>query len=203
LRQVSLLAKVDREKCTGCKICEKVCPTLVIKVVDKKAVVDEPQCTGCGGCEQRCPARAITLIKRDDPYTISFPIDETKRIEIDALCRKAKFHPEQIVCYCTETRAEEVAASVLAGNDTPEKVSATTGIRTGCKIECIQPILRLLNAAGYKPTPPEGGYQWYGLTPTIYDIPQDVKDKYQKRGFFFDDDIRIFEEVIHANEKED
>jgi len=200
LRQVSLLAKVDREKCTGCRICERVCPTLVIKVVDKKAVVDEPHCSGCGGCEQRCSFRAITLVKRDDPYSISFAIDESRRAEIDALCRKAKFHPEQIVCYCTETRAEEVAASVLAGNDTPEKVSATTGIRTGCKIECIQPILRILDAAGCKPTPPEGGYQWYGLTPTVYDIPQEVKDKYQKRGFFFDDDIRIFEEVIHAKE---
>lgn len=200
MRQVSLLAKVDREKCTGCRICERVCPTLVIKVVDKKAVVDEPKCSGCGGCEQRCSFRAITLVKRDDPYTISFAIDESRRTEIDALCRKAKFHPEQIVCYCTETRAEEVAASVLAGNDTPEKVSATTGIRTGCKIECIQPILRILDAAGCKPTPPEGGYQWYGLTPTVYDISQEVKDKYQKRGFFFDDDIRIFEEVIHAKE---
>lgn len=200
MRQVTLLAKVDREKCTGCKICERVCPTLVIKVVDRKAVVDEPNCTGCGGCEQRCPFRAITLIKRDDPYTISFAIDESKRSEIDALCRKAKFNPEQIICYCTETRADEVAASVLAGNDTPEKVSATTGIRTGCKIECIQPVLRILDAAGYKPTPPEGGYQWYGLTPTVYDISDEVKEKYQKRGFFFDDDIRIFEEVIHAKE---
>ena len=200
MRQVSLLAKVDREKCTGCRICERVCPTLVIKVVDKKAVVDEPKCSGCGGCEQRCSFRAITLVKRDDPYTISFTIDESRRTEIDALCRKAKFHPEQIVCYCTETRAEEVAASVLAGNDTPEKVSATTGIRTGCKIECIQPILRILDAAGYKPTPPEGGYQWYGLTPTVYDISQEVKDKYQKRGFFFDDVFRIFEVVIHAKE---
>lgn len=200
MRKVSLLAKVDLDKCTGCRTCERVCPTLVIKVENRKAIVDEPKCTGCGGCEQRCSFRAITLLKRDDPYTIEFPIDEGRRTEIDALCRKAKFHPEQIVCYCTETRAEEVAASVLAGNDTPEKVSASTGIRTGCKIECIQPILRILNAAGYKPVPPVGGYQWYGLTPTVYDISQQVKDKYQKRGFNFDDDIRIFEEVIHAKE---
>lgn len=197
MRQVSLLAKVDLDTCIGCKICERVCPTLVIKVVDRKAVVDEPNCTGCGGCEQRCPTRSITLIKRDDPYTIEFKVDPKDQEKVDELCRKAKFHPEQIICYCTETRAEEVAAAILAGNDTPEKVSAVTGIRTGCKIECIQPILRLLDAAGIKPERPNG-YQWYGLTSTVWDIPEEVKAKYSKGGFNFDGDIEVFEKVINS-----
>lgn len=197
MREVSLLAKVDLDTCTGCKICEWVCPTLVIKVNDRKAVVDEPNCSGCGGCEQRCPVSAIKLIKRDDPYTIEFIVDPTTQEEVDELCRKAKFHPEQIICYCTETRAEEVAAAVLAGNDTPEKISAVTGIRTGCKIECIQPILRILDAAGITPEKPEG-YQWYGLTSTVWDISEEVKSKYSKGGFNFDEDIAVFERVINA-----
>jgi bacterioferritin-associated ferredoxin len=50
---------------------------------------------------------------------------------------------EQVLCYCTGTRAEEVAAAILGGADTPEKISSQTGIRTGCTIECIQTILRL------------------------------------------------------------
>lgn len=200
MRQVSLLAKIDLDMCIGCKICEKVCPTIVIKVVDKKAVVDETNCTGCGGCEQRCPTRAITLIKRDAPYTIEFKIDPKNEEEINKLCMKAKFHPEQIICYCTETRAEEVAAAILCGNDTPEKVSAVTGIRTGCKIECIQPILRLLDAAGIKPKRPDG-YQWYGLTSTVWDISEEVKLKYSGEGFNFDGDMEIFEKVINAKVK--
>ncbi len=197
MRIVSLLAKVDLDTCIGCKICEKVCPTLSIHVTDKKAVVDEPNCTGCGGCEQRCPTRSITLIKRNDPYTIEFKIDEKMREAVIELCKKARFHPEQIICYCTETRAEEVAAAVLAGNDTPEKISLATGIRTGCKIECIQPILRILHAAGKEPERPDG-YQWYGMTSTVWDISEEVKSKYSKSGFNFESDIEVFEKVINA-----
>lgn len=197
MREVRLLAKVDLDLCIGCMTCERVCPTLSINVVDMEAVVDEPSCSGCGGCEQRCPTRAITLVERDDPYTIEFKVEPEIQEEVDALCRKARFHPEQIICYCTETRAEEVAAAVLAGNDTPEKISAVTGIRTGCKIECIQPILRILDAAGITPERPRG-YQWYGLTPTVWDIPEEVKDKYSGSGFNFDGDIEIFEKVINA-----
>ncbi len=178
---------------------------MAIKVVDKKAVVDVPNCTGCSGCQQRCMFDAIHMINREDPYVIEFKWDKANPKEIDALCRKAHFNPQQIICYCTETRAQEVAAAILEGNDTPEKISAETGIRTGCKIECIQPILRLLDAAGIKPERPEGGYQWYGLTPTIYDIPEEIKEKYSSRGFDFKGDIEIFNEVRDAevnNEEE-
>ena len=205
MKRVDQLAVVDLEKCVGCKTCEKVCPVLAIKVVDKKAVVDVPNCTGCSGCQQRCMFDAIHMINREDPYVIEFKWDKDNQKEIDALCRKAHFNPQQIICYCTETRAQEVAAAILEGNDTPEKISAKTGIRTGCKIECIQPILRLLDAAGIKPERPEGGYQWYGLTPTIYDIPKEIKEKYSSRGFDFKGDIEIFNEVRDAevnNEEE-
>lgn len=205
MKRVDQLAVVDLEKCVGCKTCEKVCPVLAIKVVDKKAVVDVPNCTGCSGCQQRCMFDAIHMINREDPYVIEFKWDKDNQKEIDALCRKAHFNPQQIICYCTETRAQEVAAAILEGNDTPEKISAKTGIRTGCKIECIQPILRLLDAAGIKPERPEGGYQWYGLTPTIYDIPEEIKEKYSSRGFDFKGDIEIFNEVRDAevNNKEE
>ncbi len=197
MRIVTQLAVVDPDICIGCKICEKVCPTLAIHVIDRKAQVTREECTGCGGCEQRCPTRAIIMLERDDQRVIEFKWEPEMQEEIDALCRKAEFHPEQIICYCTETRAEELAAAVLAGNDTPEKLSAVTGVRTGCKIECVQPILRILHAAGITPTPPEGGYQWYGLTPTVFDISDEIKAKYLKGGFNFDGDIELFNDVIN------
>lgn len=50
--------KVDTEKCKGCKACLKVgCPAISVK--DGKAVIDNTQCTGCSLCEQLCPFDAI------------------------------------------------------------------------------------------------------------------------------------------------
>jgi bacterioferritin-associated ferredoxin len=136
--------------------------------------------------------------KRKESFTVQADVSKVPYEKVENLCKKAKFHPEQLVCYCTATRAEEVAAAILLGADSAEKVSAATGIRSGCKVECIQPILRLLEAAGINPVPPEGGWQWYGRTKTVWDIPTEVKEKYSKRGFYFDDDIRLLDKVVEA-----
>ena len=195
MKLVTLVAKVDMEKCTGCQTCVKVCPTLAIKVVDKKAVINEEMCRGCGNCNQRCPVYAVNMVKLENPYKVSVSIDDVPYEKIDELCKKALLNPEQIICYCTATRAEEVAAAVLKGATTPEEISLKTGIRTGCKVECIQPILRLLVANNVKPVPPEGGYQWYGVTPTIWDISEETKKKYNSRGFYFEEDIKLLNKV--------
>jgi len=198
MRLVNMLAQVDAEKCTGCKTCVKVCPTLAIQIVDRKAVIDSEKCRSCNNCQQRCPVYAITMVKREKPFKVYVDPATVERAKIEELCAKARFNPEQLVCYCTETRAEEVAAAILNGYDTPEKISLHTGIRTGCKVECIQPILRLLEAAGITPERPEGGWQWYGRTPTVWEIPDEVKAKYSKRGFYFDNDIELLNKVAQV-----
>jgi ferredoxin len=192
-----LKAQVDKTKCIGCGICTKVCPAATIKVEEKKACINEEFCRGCGACEQRCPVYAITMVKLEKPYQVSVEISDVPYNEIEELCGKAHLNAEQIICYCTATRAEEVAAAIIKGAKTPEEISRQTGIRMGCKVECIQPILRLLAAAGIKPERPDG-YQWYGLTPTIWDIPEDIKAKYSKRGFYFDEDIKVLDKVVAA-----
>ncbi|GAB6179823.1 (2Fe-2S)-binding protein [Desulfotomaculum defluvii] len=198
MKVVNLLAVVDKEKCRGCKTCERICPVLAIKMENRKAVIEDDRCRGCGNCEQRCPDYAITMVKREQPIAIKVDVSAVDYDKIEQLCRKAKFNPEQIVCYCTATRAEEVAAAILQGANSPEEVSFLTGVRTGCKVECIQPILRLLEAAGIKPEPPKGGWQWYGRTVTVWDIPEEVKNKYASRGFYFDEDIKILDRVADA-----
>jgi len=198
MKTVNLLAVIDKEKCIGCKTCVKVCPVLAIKMDDRLAIIDDEMCRGCNACEQRCPVYAISMVKSEQPFVVKVDISLVDYALIDELCRKAKFNPEQLICYCTATRAEEIAAAIILGADSPEKLSLLTGARTGCKVECIQPLLRLLEAAGVKPQPPEGGWQWYGKTVTVWDISEEVKQKYASRGFYFDEDIKLLDRIVAA-----
>lgn len=49
---------LDREKCKGCTICIKYCPTEAIRVRDGKAVIIDERCIDCGECIRRCPHQA-------------------------------------------------------------------------------------------------------------------------------------------------
>lgn len=198
MKVVNLLAKVDQAKCRGCKTCERVCPVLAIKVENKKAVVDPERCRGCNNCEQRCPEYAIVMVPLEHPVVVGIDVNTVDYTRVEAICRKARLNPEQLVCYCTATRADEVAAAILHGARSPEDISYMTGARTGCKVECIQPLLRLLEAAGYKPEPPAKGWQWYGRTVTAWEIPAEVKEKYATRGFYFDEDIDLLDRIADA-----
>ncbi len=200
MKRVTIMAKVDPNICRGCRVCEKVCPVLAIHVVDKKAQTNDEACRGCANCADRCPFHAITMVKREKPFVVGVDVSKFDREKINALCAKAHFNPEQVLCYCVGVRAEEVAAAILDGCDTPEKISSRTGIRTGCTIECIQTILRLLEAAGITPKPPlADGWQWYGKTPTAWTLPEDVKKKYNSNGFYFNEDRKLLEEIAATN----
>lgn len=198
MKVVNLLAEVNVARCRGCKTCEKICPVLAIKVENRVAVVDAQRCRGCANCEQRCPDYALTMVKRPEPLLVKVDIPTEDYSRVEDLCRKARFHPEQLICYCTGTRAEEAAAAIIQGARSPEEISFLTGARTGCKVECIQPILRLLEAAGIHPEPPKDGWQWYGRTVTVWEIPKEIKERFASRGFYFDEDIKLLDRVASA-----
>jgi ferredoxin/bacterioferritin-associated ferredoxin len=198
VKTVTLRARIDSAKCTGCRTCAKVCPVLAISIEDKKAVVNPDKCRACANCQQHCPVEAVTLVRLEKPFVVQVELKEKDKERIDALCAKAGFNPSQIVCYCTATRADEVAQAIIDGADSPELISLRTGLRMGCSVECIQPALRLLAAASITPTPPVGGWQWYGKTPTLAEIPAHIKEKYGKRGFYFEDDLALFAEIARS-----
>lgn len=53
--------KVDKDACTGCKLCENVCPSHAIAVSseDKKANINTTLCFQCTNCQQVCAKNAI------------------------------------------------------------------------------------------------------------------------------------------------
>lgn len=61
---MDVVAVVDLEKCTGCKLCVWTCPEPnAIKLCSdiKKAWVINSRCKGCELCEVTCPKKAISI----------------------------------------------------------------------------------------------------------------------------------------------
>jgi heterodisulfide reductase subunit A len=55
-------AVIDEEKCSGCRICNLLCPYNAISFIeeDKVSRINEALCKGCGTCVAACPSAAIT-----------------------------------------------------------------------------------------------------------------------------------------------
>jgi dihydroorotate dehydrogenase/Pyruvate/2-oxoacid:ferredoxin oxidoreductase delta subunit len=58
------IAKIDKEKCTGCGLCLKPAHCLATYMRDGKAAIIENECLGCGTCILICPAQAVTLVNK-------------------------------------------------------------------------------------------------------------------------------------------
>lgn len=62
---------IEATKCSGCRLCEKYCPTGAIRVSKGKARIDYFKCNNCYGCTSICPNHAIKKIKRSSEITSS------------------------------------------------------------------------------------------------------------------------------------
>ncbi|MDH5634986.1 MAG: 4Fe-4S binding protein, partial [Candidatus Bathyarchaeota archaeon] len=66
LEMEGIVANVDEDLCSGCRICENLCPYNAIEMKEKErgkvaAHVIEALCKGCGVCGTACPTKAINL----------------------------------------------------------------------------------------------------------------------------------------------
>ena len=52
------------DKCTGCGLCQQVCPHRVFQMKGKKAfIVNRDKCMECGACALNCEEEAIQVTK--------------------------------------------------------------------------------------------------------------------------------------------
>jgi ferredoxin len=56
-----MIAHVIPVRCTGCSICQDICPTGAISFIVSVARINGANCTGCGRCVEACPQEAIVL----------------------------------------------------------------------------------------------------------------------------------------------
>jgi MinD superfamily P-loop ATPase len=62
------LPLIDQARCTGCGLCEQLCPTHAVLVLRGRARIVHPEaCNFCDVCETYCPEGAIGR-----PYRIVF-----------------------------------------------------------------------------------------------------------------------------------
>lgn len=56
-------AKIDIDKCIGCSICARICPTGTLKMdkKSKKAYNTDIFCDNAWGCIYACPTNAISI----------------------------------------------------------------------------------------------------------------------------------------------
>jgi formate hydrogenlyase subunit 6/NADH:ubiquinone oxidoreductase subunit I len=53
----------DKDKCIGCKLCIKVCPSEAIEFVEenKKIKIYLSRCTFCSQCNDICPVKCLSM----------------------------------------------------------------------------------------------------------------------------------------------
>ena len=65
LEMEGIVANVNEDLCSGCRICEYLCPYGAVEMKDKEgkpvAHMIEALCKGCGACGTACPTKAITM----------------------------------------------------------------------------------------------------------------------------------------------
>lgn len=174
-KRVVMVAEIVENLCTGCNKCVLTCPTVAISMRPRRpeepgpgkniAVVQDDICYNAQNCMELCPDDAIVMRPLEEPFEVGTSPQDVSAEKVGELCMQVGLLPDMLVCVCTDTLAGELAAAILDGAHTPEAVARQTGARTGCTEICLDPILRLLAAAGHGDAPhnPRNGYQWYGI----------------------------------------
>ena len=68
-----LFAAIDEDSCSGCRICESLCPygALEFDTEEKTMKIQQVLCKGCGTCGAACPSASITMSHFSDSQLIA------------------------------------------------------------------------------------------------------------------------------------
>ncbi len=188
MKVARFVAEVDKSKCVGDKLCEVFCPSGAIKIVAKKAEVDSDKCVACTRCFDRCPKDAIKMAPREHPKVFGTSSDDVDPIQVKELCLKAHRQPYELVCACTSTTAEEIAAAIIKGARSVREIVLMTGALTGCQEFCSPTVQRLLKAYGVD-IAKAGTPFIYDQTFSLWDIPDEINQKHP--GYYFKEDTEL------------
>jgi len=192
MKTVNYEIEVVTANCTGCYLCEHICPTGAIVMQGPKssalAVVDNDKCVACFRCVDICDDDALLAPKREMPLLVGTDPKSVPETDILDLCHRAEIDPDKMVCPCSMTGAREVAAAILSGAHTMEDVALNTGVQSGCLMYCFAPTHRLLKTfMGVAPTPSSKN-KFYDTSYVPSDIPAGVAEKYPQ--FYIAEEIQ-------------
>jgi len=71
---------LDEEACSGCRVCNGICPSLHFNEEKKIMNINTTSCKGCGVCVSICPSNALQQRHLDDGRVIG-SIDNGKKIK--------------------------------------------------------------------------------------------------------------------------
>jgi ferredoxin/bacterioferritin-associated ferredoxin len=197
VKRITYEIEIVDENCTGCYRCERACPTSAITMVGPKtkalAVVNNDACIACFRCIDSCDDDAMLARERDEPIEVGFDMSDSDLEAVGDLCRKAAVDPEWSVCFCSGSQAKEIAAAILAGNDTFDQVARVTGVQSGCLIYCSAPIQSLL-AAHTGEFRDGSKVRRYETRQRMYDLPETTNPAY--RNFEIATERELFREQM-------
>lgn len=87
----AISSMIDPDLCTGCGVCESLCPYGAIRIENKNGRTIKALCKGCGNCGAACPTHAITM---------SHFTDEQIHAQIHAAFQERREDEIKIIAFC-------------------------------------------------------------------------------------------------------